>query len=136
MNINMVAQGMSGAPGGGAKPVAPASAGKTGEPRAASAPSVAPRPVQTETPAPEIQTQKTRTSPEELARVTEALRSKVSSVAPELQFSIDESSGRSVIRITDPATKEVIRQIPSEDILKLNRAMDQFEKGLLLNRKA
>ncbi|WJW74583.1 flagellar protein FlaG [Thiohalobacter sp. IOR34] len=41
----------------------------------------------------------------------------------ELRFSIDEDSGRTVIRVIDPDSEEVIRQIPPEEILSLARYM-------------
>lgn len=37
----------------------------------------------------------------------------------QLDFQIDESSGRTVITVRNPATGEVIRQIPSEEVLQL-----------------
>ena len=74
-------------------------------------------------------------SSEELKRATQELQRRISVMAPELQFSVDEESGRSIIKVTDPTTKEVIRQIPSEQALKLNQALDEF-RGLLVNRKA
>ena len=36
-----------------------------------------------------------------------------------LQFSVDEISGRTVITVVDKETKEVVRQIPSEEVLAL-----------------
>lgn len=37
-----------------------------------------------------------------------------------VNFSVDEESGNTVIRIRDAATKEVIRQVPSEEWLKMS----------------
>jgi flagellar protein FlaG len=37
----------------------------------------------------------------------------------ELVFSLDRQTRRAVIRIVDKATKEVLRQIPNEDVLYL-----------------
>ncbi len=71
----------------------------------------------------------------DIQRATEDLRQRVNALAPELAFSVDESSGRSVITLTDRKTNEVIRQFPSEEALALTRAMDQFERGLIFNRK-
>jgi flagellar protein FlaG len=75
-------------------------------------------------------------SAEEVKLASEDLQRRVSTLAPELNFSIDESSGRSIIKFTDRATNEVIRQFPSEEALQLTKAMDQFQRGLLFNRKA
>lgn len=37
----------------------------------------------------------------------------------DLQFSVDEDSGRTVVKVLDTETKEVIRQIPSEELLRM-----------------
>ncbi|VCU69926.1 flagellar protein FlaG [Pigmentiphaga humi] len=52
-----------------------------------------------------------------------------------LTFSIDEDSGKVVVKILDGDTQDVIRQIPSEEALALSRSLDQI-KGVLLNGKA
>ncbi len=68
---------------------------------------------------------------EELTQAAEIMQSKVRLSAPELNFSVDEESGRMVIKVTDTATNELIRQIPSEEALKLNKELDRL--GTLLN---
>ena len=55
-------------------------------------------------------------------------------VARNLQFSIDEDTGRTVIKVVDSATKEVIRQMPSEELLELTRSLDSLS-GLLIKQK-
>jgi flagellar protein FlaG len=52
-----------------------------------------------------------------------------------LAFSVDEESGELVVKVTDNDTGDVIRQIPSEDALKLAQALDTL-KGLLIRQKA
>ena len=39
----------------------------------------------------------------------------------QLSFSIDEVTGRTVVSIRDPATGKLIRQVPSEDALRIAR---------------
>lgn len=65
----------------------------------------------------------------------EYLRSHAGTVAPNLQFSIDRDTGRMVIKVVDAVTKEVIRQIPPDEVLRLDKAMDKL-KGLLLDGEA
>ena len=58
--------------------------------------------------------------------------------APNLTFSVDQDSGRTVIKIVDPVTKEVLRQIPAEEILRMDKNIDQMiqrYKGLLIDRQ-
>ena len=38
-----------------------------------------------------------------------------------LQFSVDATSGRTVIRVLDAETQETIRQIPPEEVVNLSR---------------
>ena len=52
-----------------------------------------------------------------------------------LQFSMDEESGRMVVQIKDVETNKVIRQIPSERVLRLAEQMDKF-RGMLFEEKA
>lgn len=59
----------------------------------------------------------------------------VSSVGTSLRFSVDEDSGQTVIKVLDPESQKVLRQIPSEEALALSKALDNF-KGLLVKQKA
>lgn len=58
-----------------------------------------------------------------------------------LSFMLDETSGRSVIKVMDKATEQVIRQIPSEELLKvaqdIKRLQDEMGQslGLLIDRR-
>lgn len=52
-----------------------------------------------------------------------------------LQFTVDETTGIDVVKFIDIKTKEVIRQIPSEEMLALARRLDEI-KGLLIKEKA
>ncbi|HEB55741.1 MAG TPA: flagellar protein FlaG [Gammaproteobacteria bacterium] len=47
----------------------------------------------------------------------------VESTQSELQFSLDEDSGKTVIKVLDSSTRELIRQIPSEEALRLARQL-------------
>ncbi|HHJ13525.1 MAG TPA: flagellar protein FlaG [Gammaproteobacteria bacterium] len=53
----------------------------------------------------------------------------------DLQFSVDKESGRTVIKVVDSETEEVIRQIPSEETLRLAARLDSPD-ALMLNEKA
>jgi flagellar protein FlaG len=44
----------------------------------------------------------------------------------QLQFDVDDESGATVVRVLDKASGEVIRQIPSEEILALARHMKEM----------
>lgn len=52
-----------------------------------------------------------------------------------LDFSIDDSTGKTVVRVTDRETGEMIRQIPSQEMLDIARSMDRLQ-GILVQQKA
>lgn len=47
-----------------------------------------------------------------------------------LRFSIDDDSGRTIVRVVDTETDEVIRQIPSEEMLALIRHFNEVTGNL------
>lgn len=49
----------------------------------------------------------------------------IQAVQRELQFSVDKDSGRTVIKVMDLETNEVIRQIPSGEALKFARMLEE-----------
>ncbi|SFZ77512.1 flagellar protein FlaG [Chitinimonas taiwanensis] len=52
-----------------------------------------------------------------------------------IQFSIDDDTSRNIVRIVDVNSKEVIRQIPSQEVIEIAQAFDKL-KGLLFSDKA
>lgn len=53
--------------------------------------------------------------------------------ARSLQFSIDKQLNRTVIKVTNPHTGEVIRQIPDEAVLRVAHSIHAI-KGILVNQ--
>ena len=52
-----------------------------------------------------------------------------------LGFSYDDSKKTAVVKVTDAASGEVVRQIPTEQILKMAHQIDAY-KGMLYNKVA
>lgn len=52
-----------------------------------------------------------------------------------LQFSIDDDTGKTLVRVTDIKTGELIRQIPSKELVEIAKSLDRLQ-GLLLRQKA
>ncbi|MCS4502803.1 flagellar protein FlaG [Arhodomonas aquaeolei] len=59
-------------------------------------------------------------------QLVEQLRERFERYDHNLQFSVDDATGRSVVKVVDGRTDEVIRQIPPEDILELARFMHKL----------
>lgn len=53
-----------------------------------------------------------------------------------LEFSVDTTTDKTVVKMVDTSTGELIRQFPSEATLAISRGIDQFQQGLLVTRKA
>lgn len=66
---------------------------------------------------------------------TQRVEKFVQAMTSDLQFTVDDSSGSFVIRVVDRATKEVIRQMPSEEMLVIAQALDRLQ-GLLVRQQA
>lgn len=58
-----------------------------------------------------------------------------SASARKLSFKVDDESGQMFVEITDQSSGEVIRQLPSEEVLRLHKNMEDLV-GILLNKQA
>jgi flagellar protein FlaG len=54
-----------------------------------------------------------------------------------LEFSVDSDSKRTVVKVVDQSTKEVLRQIPTPEALELAKALEAASRtGLLIQQTA
>ena len=60
-----------------------------------------------------------------LEQTVQDLNSLVQNLQREVRFSLDDNSGEVVVKIVDRQTDDVIRQIPSEDVLQLREKLQQ-----------
>ena len=60
----------------------------------------------------------------------------VQNIRRNLEFTIDDESGRIVIKVIDSESKEIIRQIPPEEAVQLAQALEGTRDGTILNAKA
>ena len=82
------------------------------------------------------QSAKVALSSDELKNLANEIQRKVSAISSDLQFSVDQETGKDLIRVTDRTTKKIVWQFPSEEALNITKALDQYQKGVMLNRKA
>ncbi|MCL2655855.1 MAG: flagellar protein FlaG [Betaproteobacteria bacterium] len=81
-------------------------------------------------------------------RVKDAVKDAQDALGPakdNLEFSIDDKSGKVIVKLVDTSTNEVIRQIPSKEMLAIAEALDNFSQtktseeeapsGVFLNNK-
>lgn len=72
---------------------------------------------------------------EELNSAVKDVRRFIDTFSAQLDFSVDDDSGRTIVKVIDTETKELIRQIPSREMLEIAKALDNF-KGLFVQHKA
>ena len=93
---------------------------------------VAPRVV---TQAPVQQQQKPEPTPQQLQQAVQAINRKLSD-STSLEFSVDQNSHTTIVKVMDKDSGELIRQIPSEAALAIAESIGEFQKGMLLKQKA
>jgi len=72
---------------------------------------------------------------EVVAKAAAQLQEFVSSMGRNLSFSVDQSTGYNVVRVVNPDTGELIRQLPSEELLKISRDFQRLN-NVLVSQKA
>ena len=80
-------------------------------------------------------------SQEALEKVVSQLNAYIQNTQRDMDFSVDDATGRVVVRVVDSTTEEVIRQIPSEEMLAISRHLvesleTEEPKGFLIELKA
>lgn len=80
-------------------------------------------------------------SPEEIEEAVTQISEFVQASSRQLNFSVDEDSNKQVVKVTDAESGDVIRQIPSEEVLKLSERLQNLQTevgtavGLLFNKQ-
>ena len=80
----------------------------------------------------------TLTSAQKDIKVNEAVQAinhAIRSMNTHVSFNTDTETGVATVTVTDSVTKEVIRQMPSDEVIAIARALHKFE-GLIIHQKA
>lgn len=81
------------------------------------------------------QSEKLGTGAADILSAAERIREHVQNLQRDLNFSVDDSTGQVVVRVVDGDSGMVVRQIPSEDILRLAERLDEM-RSLLFEAQA
>ncbi|HXU93657.1 MAG TPA: flagellar protein FlaG [Gallionella sp.] len=73
---------------------------------------------------------------EQLKNVVDNINKALKQSNRNLEFTIDSDTKRSVVKLIDSETRDVIRQFPSEEALAISKAIDRIQQGLLLKQQA
>jgi len=74
--------------------------------------------------------------PEDVQAAMTQVRDQFQNVRRELEFSIDEKLRKVIITVHDSDTGDVIRQIPSEEFIRMARTMSEADKPHILDARA
>lgn len=83
----------------------------------------------------QVQEQSQKVSKEEVESAVTKLNDYVQTVQRNLQFNLDDASGKTIITVVDKQTSEVVRQIPDDVAVKLAQDLQQSEPLSLFNAK-
>lgn len=72
-------------------------------------------------------------SPEQLRHAARQLETFMQSMNRYLEFRVDQDSGRTVVTVKDKTTGETIRQIPSEEMMRLAQNLGGKAQGALVD---
>ena len=72
---------------------------------------------------------------DELKKLVADMQTRLSGANAKLVFSVDQDSGRSVVKVTERSTNEVIWQFPTEQALQVSKELGRY-LGALVNRTA
>lgn len=77
----------------------------------------------------------TAATQENVGQAVQQMNDMLQTLSQKLEFSVDKDTDAFVVKVVDKDTKELIRQIPSEEMLELAKALDKLQ-GLLIKDKA
>ena len=89
----------------------------------------------------QVHAEKTEVSRDEMESIVSQLKDYVQGMQRDMDFHVDDKTGRVVVQVIDSSSNEVIRQIPAEEILAIARhladALESNEpKGFFIELKA
>ena len=72
---------------------------------------------------------------DQLDKAIDSINRFLKPVASSIQFSVDEDSGRTLVKVIDTDTNDVLRQFPSNETLQISKELSKLQ-GLLIKDKA
>ncbi len=70
-------------------------------------------------------------TPKQLEKVAQQLQDFVGDLSRNIQFSVDEDSGRDVIKVIDKDSGDLLKQYPSEEVLSLVSKLSDMVGGFV-----
>ncbi|MBC7454176.1 MAG: flagellar protein FlaG [Massilia sp.] len=68
---------------------------------------------------------------QQVAQALKSINDVLQSRSPNLEFSVDNDSHRTIVKVVDKNTLEVIRQMPTQEALEIAKALDHLQSMLI-----
>ncbi len=78
-------------------------------------------------PAADVKDARLQPDDQELSQALRGLNEKLLAWSTNLRFEVDDDTSRVVVQVVDAATGEVVRQIPSEEVLNMSKALGKLQ---------
>ncbi len=72
---------------------------------------------------------------EQVNQAVEAINKTIQAASQNLEFSVDKDTRDVIVKVIDQQTKQVLRQIPTEEALDIAKSLDKLQ-GLLIKQTA
>ncbi|GBG12999.1 flagellar protein FlaG [Novimethylophilus kurashikiensis] len=73
-------------------------------------------------------------SKEQTKNAIDAINKTMASMSRSLEFAVDDDVHMTIVKVVDTQTHDVIRQIPSEEVVAIAKALDKIQ-GLLIKQQ-
>ncbi|HWU98472.1 MAG TPA: flagellar protein FlaG [Oxalicibacterium sp.] len=122
MDIGQIGNGAKPAPRVDSQPVTVAATGSAARPVQSPSPVMTPAAVQ-------------QPDPAQLSQALQSINKALQSSSSNLEFTVDDDTDRTVVKVVDQQTGDIIRQMPSVEALEIAKALDRAA-GKLINQEA
>lgn len=68
-------------------------------------------------------------------QAAEAINSQLRQMSKNIRFSLDEETGNTIVKVVDSDTGQTIRQIPSEEAIRIQHSLERLQ-GVLIKHEA
>lgn len=92
-------------------------------------------PVQTSNPVTQTDHVPPSATADQVKSAVKSINKTIQAIAPNIEFSIDHDTDKLVVKIVDQQTKQVLRQIPTEEVIEIAKSLDKLQ-GLLIKQTA
>ena len=86
---------------------------------------------------PVVQTERVQKSAsfEQVSKAVQEINKTIQAASQNLEFSVDTEENKVIVKVIDQQTKQVLRQIPTEEALDIAKSLDKLQ-GLLIKQIA